>query len=218
MKNVAASLLVLFFSMPLALSADAHVTLLYPAGGESFEPGAHIQISWRIDVPHNQENWDLYFSSDGGATWEAIALDLSVDQLTYDWVVPGIETTEARIRIVQDNAAVDYEDSCSDFAIGSVATALDTPPAGPETPALSAVYPNPFTTTTALDVTLPSRAHVVVEVFDVRGVKVATLIDEMRAAGNYRVRWTPTVQASGVYLCRLTVGTYTETKTALLVK
>jgi len=59
-------------------SANAHIEMVYPKGGEVFKPGSVIAIQWRRTVSHNQMNWDVYYSSDGGTTWQAIKLDLPV--------------------------------------------------------------------------------------------------------------------------------------------
>lgn len=97
--------------------ANAHVALDYPVGGETFNQGDSVNVQWHIVIPHDLQNWDLYFSDDGGVIWQVIALDLPPAQLNYMWVVPGISTTQGRIRIYMDNTGVDYEDQSGDFTI-----------------------------------------------------------------------------------------------------
>ena len=101
----------------LANNISAHVYLDYPQGGESFPAFTIITIQWHIAIPHEQLNWDLLFSTDGGNTWEPIQMDLPVSQLTYTWVVPDISTSLARISIIQDNVDMDYQDESMDFTI-----------------------------------------------------------------------------------------------------
>lgn len=108
--------LLAIFSM---FNSLAHVALLKPTGGEILHPGEMITISWEILIPHDQENWDLLFSPDGGNTWNVIAEDLPVSQVEYDWLVPSLEIQNARIRIVQDNSDFDYTDESSNFVITS---------------------------------------------------------------------------------------------------
>ncbi len=52
----------LIFFMPAGVLM-AHVQLDYPTGGEIFEAGESVSLHWHILIEHNQENWDLYFSS-----------------------------------------------------------------------------------------------------------------------------------------------------------
>jgi hypothetical protein len=68
------------------------------------------------------------------------------------------------------------------------------PTAAPETGpparfAFAPPTPNPFTSTTGVAFDLPVRDHVRAEVFDVRGERVRTLVDESRDAGRYHEQW-----------------------------
>ena len=54
----------------------AHVTLESPAGGEQFKPGEKITIKWAVGVDHGDNNWDLYYSLNGGIVWYEIELDI----------------------------------------------------------------------------------------------------------------------------------------------
>lgn len=100
-----------------AYNAFAHVYLDYPYGGETFQGNTIITLEWHIAIPHNQLNWDLYFSTDGGNSWQPIQLDLPVSQTTYSWVVPSIATSTARISVIQDNTEMDYQDESMNFTI-----------------------------------------------------------------------------------------------------
>lgn len=115
-----AKLLTLLFGIFLILQAQAHVNLVYPQGGETFTAGETVNIQWEIVIPHNTLNWDLYFSDDGGNTWEALALDIPLDSLSYQWIVPDSETSQARIKIVMDNDGNDYSDASDDFSIAVI--------------------------------------------------------------------------------------------------
>lgn len=120
--------------MLLALgNTFAHVILDSPVGGENYDPDQIVKIRWTINVPHTQNNWDLYFSSDGGSTWQNLALDLPVAQLYYDWTVPEIETSQAKIKIVMDNEGTNYEDDSGNFLIGIFIPLILNYPIGDET-------------------------------------------------------------------------------------
>jgi hypothetical protein len=104
----------LFFS---GVTASSHVALDYPIGGATFDEGDTVNVQWHIVIPHDLQNWDLYFSDDGGSTWQPIELDLPPAQLSYDWIVPGIATEQGRVRIYMDNSGTDYEDQSEDFTV-----------------------------------------------------------------------------------------------------
>ena len=77
--------------------------------------------------------------------------------------------------------------------------------------ALGQNYPNPFNPGTVIPYELAVAGYVQLEVLNVLGQHVATLVDGEQAAGSYRVRWDGTDAAggavsAGVYLYRLTAG------------
>lgn len=84
--------------------------------------------------------------------------------------------------------------------------------------ALEQNYPNPFNPTTEIRFTLPSAAHATVEIFNIQGQRVSTLVDSRLEAGEHRVIWHATEHASGVYLYRLTSEGNAESKKMLLLK
>ncbi|MCD4829444.1 MAG: T9SS type A sorting domain-containing protein [Candidatus Cloacimonetes bacterium] len=90
----------------------------------------------------------------------------------------------------------------------------------PEMPVatLQAAYPNPFNpeTTIAFSLSLPGQATVTV--YNVRGEKLATLVDEYMQAGEHAFTWTAEGCASGIYFYRLETGGHTEVRKALLLK
>ena len=104
----------------------AHVQLDYPKGGETFEAGEVVSVHWREIIPHILLNWDLYFSSDGGTSWQVINEDISAEQTSYQWTVPEIATEQARIMIVQDNQNADYDDVSGDFTITAAPASVQT--------------------------------------------------------------------------------------------
>lgn len=190
--------------------ADAHVTLTYPTGGESFVPGDTVIIEWEETIPHDQNDWDLYFSADGGATWEPIALDLPVADRSYEWTVPGVSASNAVVRVVQDNKGRDYESVSGHFAIMSMATGSDDVAAPTQFELLPAA-PNPFRTATSIRFVLPREAHATLDVFDLLGRHVARLADERFAAGLHRIQWEAADVPNGIYLYRVTAGGHSAT-------
>jgi len=83
--------------------------------------------------------------------------------------------------------------------------------------------PNPFNPKTTIAFTLPETGDVSLEVFDVAGRKVATLLDGQLDAGPHRVEWNGVSDsgervASGVYFYRLTAGGEKISKKMVLLK
>jgi len=83
---------------------------------------------------------------------------------------------------------------------------------------LSQNYPNPFNATTTVNYQLPAGCHVTLEVYNLFGQKVATLVDSKQQAGYRTVIWDASEVSSGLYFYKLTTGDYTETRRMMLVK
>jgi len=85
-------------------------------------------------------------------------------------------------------------------------------------------YPNPFNPSTTIRYSLPKAENVTLQVFDVGGRLVRTLVRGVKKpAGAFEVQWNGTDAAgrpvaSGVYFYRLTAGTETLTHKAVLLK
>jgi len=79
-------------------------------------------------------------------------------------------------------------------------------------------YPNPFNPATMIIFDLPERAKTTLEVFNVLGQKVATLVDAELGADRYEVEWDASLAASGIYFYRLTTDDFVMTKKMMLLK
>lgn len=79
-------------------------------------------------------------------------------------------------------------------------------------------YPNPFNTSTLIKYGLPQPSKVTLEVYDVLGRKVETLLDEYQSAGYHQVLWQADYVSSGVYLYKLTAGDYSQISKMMLIK
>ena len=93
----------------------------------------------------------------------------------------------------------------------------------PDEIGLTQNYPNPFNPTTTISYNVTESQHVTLEIFNVNGQKVKTLVDEVVSVGDHSVIWDSTDEngqkvASGIYMYRLTAGDIVETKKMTLLK
>ena len=71
-------------------------------------------------------------------------------------------------------------------------------------------FPNPFKSSTSIKLEIKEESHVVVEIFNVKGQKVRTLMDVQTVPGRFEMIWRGKGDdnrkvASGIYFCKLTI-------------
>ena len=79
-------------------------------------------------------------------------------------------------------------------------------------------YPNPFNPSTNFEFRIAHSELVTLRVFDVLGRDICTLVNEVRPAGVYTIRWDASLLPSGVYFYRLTANGAAETRRMQLIK
>jgi hypothetical protein len=112
------------------------------------------------------------------------------------------------------------------FRVDSISVSLvkgstPTKPAGTLAPDFTLVpnYPNPFNPSTTISFTLGSTSKALLEVYNLLGQKVATLVDDVRPAGSYSVRFNAAGLPSGVYFYQLSTDNgFAQRRTMLLLK
>ena len=144
---------------------------------------------------------------------------------------------EGRVRLASGQPAADVQVRLFDLtdlrrsvgtttdAAGFFALSLQTLSGGTALPtsfALGQNYPNPFNPSTVIPYQLPAAGHVRLEVFNILGQRLATLVDAEQSAGTYTAQWDATDAAgravgAGVYIYRLSSGGMTESQRMVLV-
>jgi hypothetical protein len=84
-------------------------------------------------------------------------------------------------------------------------------------------YPNPFNPTTTISFTIVNDGFVSLDIFNIRGQKIKSLVSENKATGNHSVVWNGTDNSgqsvgSGIYFYRITTDNFTSTKKMILLK
>lgn len=88
----------------------------------------------------------------------------------------------------------------------------------PTTYALEQCYPNPFNPSTTFEFQTAKPGMVRLKIFDLLGREVATVIQDHKNPGKYKVTWDASSMASGIYFYRLQAGKFSDTKKLLLLK
>jgi hypothetical protein len=84
--------------------------------------------------------------------------------------------------------------------------------------ALMQNYPNPFNPETNISYTVKNTSTVVLKVFDILGRNVATLVNEVKTPGTYKVAFNASKLASGTYFYEIQAGNFSDVKKMLYLK
>jgi photosystem II stability/assembly factor-like uncharacterized protein len=79
-------------------------------------------------------------------------------------------------------------------------------------------YPNPFNPKTGVRFEVLGASNVKLVVYDLLGREVAVLVNERKAPGSYEATFDGSGLASGVYIYRMTAGSFVQTRTMVLLK
>jgi photosystem II stability/assembly factor-like uncharacterized protein len=147
----------------------------------------------------------VYRSTDRGANWEQINSGLLINSCTSFTI---------------DSSRHIYVGTWGAGVFRSIQPTTDVKWISPDPKGFSLLqnYPNPFNPSTTIQFSLPRTSNVTLKVFNTLGQQVATLVNEEKAAGSYKVDWNAESFSSGVYFYRLTSGDYVDTKKMLLIR
>ncbi|HKK71106.1 MAG TPA: FlgD immunoglobulin-like domain containing protein, partial [Candidatus Krumholzibacteria bacterium] len=127
--------------------------------------------------------------------------------------------TDLRFDSVDARSATNEEVSLS----GTLVQEASGTPAMLSRSVLRSNVPNPFNPSTKVRFALADRGHVSVQIFDLKGRLVRTLVDAPLTAGEHEIQWNGTddggrTVASGTYLLRMSAPDVTESRRLMLVK
>ncbi len=184
-----------------------------------------------IHIPPSQLDQPLYLQNWMDYGWFAI----DVKDFVINDVEEGRMYSQYRLRLQNNADWDDYDDllqfECcgEDYRPHILCTFRDATSADDNVNAESdnvvtmTAFPNPFNPTTTIAFSIPTDSRVTLDVFNIRGQKVRTLLDERMERGEHSVQWTGDDDngkpcSSGVYLYRMKAGETTKTSRMLLMK
>ncbi|WP_340102436.1 Ig-like domain-containing protein [Rhodohalobacter sp. 8-1] len=167
-------------------------------------------------------------------------LPLIIDALTLDSEVFSVEMLNSEVA-AQDSVkliarfsplnAESYEDALilktnasadtlllTMTGLGTSAVSIDGDSQVPVHYSLEQNYPNPFNPSTTIKYSLPEAENVNLQVFDLLGRQVASLISKHQSAGVHTVNFDASQLATGIYIYRIAAGNFVMTKKLMLVK
>ena len=219
-------------SNPIILDVDNDGEMeIVSRGGAVFLGKPERLFAWNLDgsmVP----GWPIYTYADpGNVTYSPhtpVAGDFDGDGLlelymgssdgqVYAWNLPTPATPDA---VVWGNFLRDNRHSAS---LPPAARLAETQPPLPTAFRLGQNFPNPFNQSTIIELDLPHAGKVVVDVINILGQRVATIVNGELAAGFQRIGWDGKDSrgrdlSSGVYFYRLRMDNFSQTRRMVILK
>lgn len=172
----------------------------------------NVSLKWTTSQEINNRGFDIERSSFGKA-WQKIGFIAgqgTIKQATYySFNDNGLNSGVYNYRLKQSdyNGNYIYYNLSSEILIGA-----------PASYGLSQNYPNPFNPTTNINYQLSGSGFVSIKVFDLAGREIMQLVNEIKPAGYYSVKFDGANLASGIYFYRLEAGSFSSVKKMVLIK
>jgi len=197
---------------------------------------------YAVSMENGEDFWVQYYN---GSSWQTVASlvrGTNFNNSTFYHVVVTIPSsgynfpTNAKLRFMCDASDnnddvyiddVEWRGLSTVTATGGVNLLAVSGPtdvlaeATPEMPdefRLSQNYPNPFNPVTEISFALPTAMNVRLDIYNVLGQRVTTLVDAHLEAGEHACQWDASQHSSGVYFYRLQTDDIIETRKMVLMK
>jgi uncharacterized repeat protein (TIGR01451 family) len=193
----------------------------YVAKRNSLHISGHIRDSDNNGI----EGFEVVFSN-GGATVTTNATGHYSTSVAYGWNGTATPTKDGWIcaplnytypTVTTDQTNQDYVGTNLTLAVNEHMSSLPT-----EFTVLPA-YPNPFNPSTTIRYGLDTDSHVTVEIYDISGKLISTLVNTEQSLGWYSIVWNGTNNQSTqvpacIYICKITSGNEVKTTKLMLLK
>jgi M6 family metalloprotease-like protein len=149
-----------------------------------------------------------------------------VEWIAKTWVIAEFDLngeTPGKYDIVLTNPGDGAFMVADTFEVLDTGTGTGQTPQAPRDFALKQNYPNPFNPVTTIPFDIRERVHVTLEIYNIRGQVVRTLVDETLDARSYGIPWngrndTGQAVSTGVYFYKLVAGDFQDVRKLVLMK
>ncbi|MBD3223843.1 MAG: T9SS type A sorting domain-containing protein [Caldithrix sp.] len=180
-----------------------------------------FSISGYVNNSRCTSNYLYYFNDQGHSSGEPITDTSHVFNKDYFKFKTGTETyLNAAQRHINIYADTYHHFSLTDsLKIGKITSIDSRIPDIANSFKLQQNYPNPFNPTTTIEFTLNRPGKATIEIYDITGKAIETLVDAHKTAGRHQITFDGSDLSSGVYLYRLTTDHgYTKMFKMVLIK
>jgi len=170
-----------------------------------------VELNWRTATEKNNSGFEVQRKS-GNKEWQILGFvtgrGTTTEPANYNYKDELTSSGEYsyRLKQIDFDGSFDYSDIV-DVEVKPVAEYV-----------LNQNYPNPFNPSTIISFSVAQKTNVILTVYNLLGEKVATLVNEVKDAGNYQVNFDGANLTSGIYIYKLEAGSFLSTKKMMLIK
>ena len=178
----------------------------------SLVQGRTVVLNWSTKTEKNSDRFEVERSLISSPIWTTVssvkAQVLSNSPKTYSYSDTKLQAGkyQYRLKMIDNDGTSEY----SPLQSAEVAIPKDF--------AVSQNYPNPFNPSTKIDYLVPADAKVVLDVYNIAGQKVASLVNQEQPSGFYTIDFAASNLSSGVYIYRLAANEKATGKSISLIK
>ncbi|UCE65246.1 MAG: T9SS type A sorting domain-containing protein, partial [Candidatus Zixiibacteriota bacterium] len=188
--------------------------------------GDRIELTWNAVSHSNLAGYNIYRANWENGDYVKLNTDPVANTNYTDNTIPDNDTYWYAVTAAYSGSFGDAESIDSDKAYGSTDNATGTEDesiAIPENFFISQNYPNPFNPYTTLSYGLPRDSDVRIDIFNILGQRVVTLVNEFQTAGFKSISWGGKDRSgdnvsSGIYFYTIEAGDYRDSRKMLLIK
>ncbi len=174
--------------------------------------GKNVNLTWKTATEVNSYGFEIERTNSDAQQWEKIA---EVNAHGNSNAPVSYSYTDENLNAGKYSYRLKMIDNDGSFTYSPVAEATVEQP---NEYVLHQNYPNPFNPVTTIQYSLPVESQVTLQIYNITGELVSTLVNEKQTQGAYNVNFDASGYASGTYIYRLVAGSFVQTKKMLLLK
>ena len=194
--------------------------------------GTQSWVNLDGDLPDMPIRWAIYHPEDQNSIIAATEIGIwicdDVNANSIQWYPNNGSLANVRVDMLRVRES-DKLIAAATYGRGLFTTTLSAPQTSilnesvPGTYKLAQNFPNPFNPSTIIQYELPRESQVKLDIFDVKGIYIRSLIDNKEAAGTHNVQWNSRDRQgrkvpNGVYFYTITTNDFTQMKKMIFIK
>ncbi len=165
--------------------------------------GNSVTLNWTTATETNNKGFNVERMS-GNTSWQQVGFvpgfGTSTQQHSYSFNDNNLNSGAYSYRLIQ----TDFDGSTN------YSDAVNADISRPVVFSLEQNYPNPFNPSTKISYSVPEKSFVSIKVYNVTGEEVASLVNGIQSEGSHLVTFNAKNLSSGIYIARMTAGSFTS--------